>query len=200
MIYEFEGVTPVVDPTSFVHPQAVLIGDVVIGPGCYVAPFASLRGDFGKIALGAGANVQDSCTLHTFPGQTTLVEEDGHIGHGAILHSATIRRGALVGMNAVLMDGAIVGAHAFVGACAFVKAGFEVPARHLAAGHPATNLRELTEQELAWKANGTRLYQQLAQRSLAGMEPVQPLARVEEGRVGVPWKEGAARPLHELRK
>jgi len=107
--YAIEGVIPVVHPTAYVHPTAVLIGDVHIGPNCYVGPNASLRGDFGRIVLHAGANVQDNCVMHGFPQQDTLVEENGHIGHGAVLHSCTVRRDALVGMNAVVMDEAVVG-------------------------------------------------------------------------------------------
>jgi phenylacetic acid degradation protein len=199
-VYEFEGVIPVIDPTAFVHPEAVVIGDVIIGPRCYVAPFASLRGDFGRIMLEAGENVQDSCTLHAFPGKATVVEADGHIGHGAILHGCIVRRGALIGMNAVVMDDAIVGECAFVGAASFVKAGFEVPARSLAAGNPATTIRALSETELAWKANGTRVYQRLAQRSLSGLRPTVALAELPEERRVVSWEEGTASPLHELKK
>lgn len=199
-VYEFAGVIPVIDPTAFVHPDAVLIGDVIVGPGCYVAPFASLRGDFGRIALEAGVNVQDSCTLHAFPGKATIVGLDGHIGHGAILHGCTVRHGALIGMNAVVMDDAVVGEYAFVGAASLVKAGFEVPARSLAAGNPATTIRPLSEIELAWKANGTRVYQRLAQRSLNSLRPAAALAEVEPNRHRVSWEEGTASPLHALRK
>jgi len=199
-VYEFAGVIPVIDPTAFVHPEAVVIGDVIIGPGCYVAPFASLRGDFGRITIEAGVNVQDSCTLHAFPGKATLVEADGHIGHGAILHGCTVRRGALIGMNAVVMDDAVVGEFAFVGAASFVKAGFAVPARSLAAGNPATTIRPLSETELAWKANGTRVYQRLAQRSLTTMRPAVALAVAGPDRRGVLWDEGTASPLHVLKK
>jgi phenylacetic acid degradation protein len=115
--YSLDGIVPVIDPSAFVHPTAVLIGDVIVGPGCYVGPCASLRGDFGRIVLEAGANVQDTCVIHGFPKQDTLVEENGHIGHGAILHSCVVRRDALVGMNAVVMDEAEIGAQAIVAAC-----------------------------------------------------------------------------------
>jgi phenylacetic acid degradation protein len=199
-VYEFAGVVPVIDPTAFVHPEAVLIGDVLVGPRCYVAPFASLRGDFGRITLEAGVNVQDSCALHAFPGKATLVEADGHIGHGAILHGCTVRRGALIGMNAVVMDDAVVGEYAFVGAASFVKAGFEVPARSLAAGNPATTIRALSETEMAWKANGTRVYQRLAQRSLTSLRPAVALVEAGPDRPAVAWDEGTATPLHLLKK
>src|SRR6201999_3695179 len=138
------------------HPQAVLIGDVVIGPGCYVEPGASLRGDMGRIVLGAGSNVQDNCVLHTFPSKTLLLEEESHIGHGAVLHGCTVKRGALVGINAVVMDDVVVGEESLVSAAAFVRAGFVVPRRTLVTGAPARVIRELTEEEVAWKAVGTR--------------------------------------------
>jgi phenylacetic acid degradation protein len=141
-----------------------------------------LRGDFGRIVLEAGANVQDGCVLHGFPAQDTRVEENGHIGHGAILHSCVVRRDALVGMNAVVMDEAEVGEQAIVAACAFVPAGMKVPPRTLVAGMPAKVRRELSEQEIAWKLEGTRTYQDLTRRSLASLVEVAPLAAVEDGR------------------
>ena len=180
--YSIEGVIPVVDPSAYVHPTAVLIGDVIVGPGCYIGPTACLRGDFGRIVLEAGANVQDGCVLHGFPAQDTRVEENGHIGHGAILHSCVVRRDALVGMNAVVMDEAEVGEQAIVAACAFVPAGMKVPPRTLVAGMPAKVRRELSEQEVAWKLEGTRTYQDLTRRSLASLVEVAPLAAVEAGR------------------
>lgn len=180
--YSLEGLVPVVDPSAFVHPTAVLIGDVIVGPNCYVGPCASLRGDFGRIVLQAGANVQDTCVIHGFPKQDTLVEENGHIGHGAVLHSCVVRRDALVGMNAVVMDEAEVGAQSIVAACAFVPAGMKVPPRSLVAGVPAKVMRALKDEEVAWKLEGTRAYQKLAQRSLASMHEVQPLREPEPGR------------------
>jgi phenylacetic acid degradation protein len=130
-VYEIDGITPVVDPTAFVHPSAVLIGDVLVGAGAYIGPCASLRGDFGRLEVRAGANLQDSCTMHGFPGTDTIVEEDGHIGHGAVLHGCIVQRNALVGMNAVVNDNAVIGESAMVAAMAFVKAGFVVPPRSL---------------------------------------------------------------------
>jgi phenylacetic acid degradation protein len=180
--YEIDGLIPVVDPTAFVHPTAILIGDVFVGAGCYVGPAASLRGDFGRLVLEAGANVQDTCVMHGFPGTDTVVEIDGHIGHGAVLHGCRIKRNALVGMNAVIMDNAIVGEAAMVAACAFVKAGMEIPARTLAAGVPAKLVRELSEQELAWKVEGTATYQTLTRRCLSTMHEVLPLATAEPNR------------------
>jgi phenylacetic acid degradation protein len=181
-VYAIDGIVPVVDPTAYVHPTAVLIGDVIVGPGCYIGPAACLRGDFGRLIIERGANVQDTCVMHGFPGTDTVVEEDGHIGHGAVLHGCRIGRNALIGMNAVIMDNAIVGESAIVAACAFVKAGAEIPPRSLAAGTPAKVIRELSEAEIAWKADGTRTYQDLARRSLATMQEVSPLAAVEPDR------------------
>jgi phenylacetic acid degradation protein len=180
--YAIEGVIPVVDPSAYVHPTAVLIGDVIVGPECYVGPNAVLRGDFGRIVLQRGANLQDTCVMHSFPDQDTVVEEDGHIGHGAVLHSCTVRRGALVGMNAVVMDEAVVGEAAIVAACAFVPAGMQVPPRTLVTGSPAKVRRELTQPEIDWKQEGTRVYQDLTRRSLASMVEVAPLPALEADR------------------
>ena len=187
-VYAIDGVTPVVDPSSYVHPSAILIGDVIIGRNCYIGPSACLRGDFGRIVIGDGANVQDSCIMHGFPGTDTIVEENGHIGHGAILHGCRIRRGALIGMNSVINDNAEIGEAAIVAAMSFVKAEMIVPARTLAAGTPARVLRELTELEMAWKAEGTRSYQDLTLRSLATMQETVALSAPEPDRkrVNVP--------------
>jgi len=181
-VYSIDGVTPVVDPAAFVHPSAVLIGDVIVGAGCYIGPAACLRGDFGHIEIRAGANIQDTCVLHGFPGVGTIVEEDGHIGHGVVLHGCTIRRNALVGMNAVINDSAEIGESAIVAAMAFVKAKMVVPPRTLAAGIPARIVRELTEAELAWKIEGTDSYKALALRSARTMQAVAPLPAPEPGR------------------
>jgi phenylacetic acid degradation protein len=181
-VYALDGVVPVVDPTAFVHPSAVLIGDVIVGPGCYIGPAACLRGDFGHIEVRAGANIQDTCVLHGYPGLGTIVEEDGHVGHGAVLHGCRVERNGLVGMNAVVNDNAVVGDSAIVAAMAFVKAGMVIPPRTIASGVPAKVLRALTDTELAWKAEGTRHYQDLARRSLATMRAVAPLPAPEPGR------------------
>lgn len=180
--YAIEGVIPVVDPSAYVHPTAVLIGDVIVGPGCYVGPAACLRGDFGRIILERGANIQDTCVVHGFPAHDTVVEENGHVGHGAVLHSCIVRRDALVGMNAVVMDDAEVGEQAIVAASAFVRAGMKIAPRTLVAGVPAKVVRELSPQEIAWKQEGTRTYHDLTRRSLASMQEVQPLAQVEQDR------------------
>jgi phenylacetic acid degradation protein len=181
-VYSINGVTPVVHPTAYVHSSAVLIGDVIVGAGCYIGPCASLRGDFGRIDVRAGANLQDGCIAHGFPGTDTIVAEEGHVGHGAILHGCIIEKNALVGMNAVINDSAVVGESAIVAAMAFVKAKMVVPPRTLVAGMPARVVRELTETELAWKIEGTRSYQELTRRSLATMQATTPLTAVEPGR------------------
>jgi phenylacetic acid degradation protein len=195
--YSIDGMIPVVHPGAFVDPSAELIGDVWVGDGVYVGPFASLRGDFGRLVLEAGSNLQDHCTMHGFPGSDTVVEENGHIGHGAVLHGCRIGRNALVGMNAVVMDGAVVGEDAIVAAMCFVRAGFEVPARHLIAGVPGRVVRELTATELSWKVDGTLTYQRLVQRCKATLRPVEPLASDDPARARLQTE--ALAPLHRTR-
>ena len=196
--YEIDGLKPVVHPTAYVHPTAVLIGDVVVGPGAYIGPCASLRGDFGRIVLARGCNVQDTCVIHGFPASDTVLEDNAHVGHGSVLHGCVVRRDALVGMNAVVMDEAEVGEGAFVAASAFVRAGLKIPARSLAAGVPAKVLRELSEQELAWKLEGTRTYQRLTERCLATMKECAPLAEEEPGRPRL--DAGLVQPLIATRR
>ena len=181
-VYAIDGIVPVVDPTAFVHPTAVLIGDVIVGPRCYVGPLASLRGDFGRLILGEGANIQDTCVMHGFPSTDTVVEENGHIGHGAVLHGCRIARNVLVGMNAVVMDGAEVGENSIIAAMAFIRANTAIPPRSLVAGIPARVVRELTDDEIVWKSQGTATYQDLAVRSLKTMKAVEPLTAVEPAR------------------
>jgi len=193
-VYAIDGVVPVVDPTAFVHPTAVLIGDVIIGPRCYIGPLASLRGDFGAIRIGAGANVQDCCVMHAFPGQDAVVEEDGHVGHGAILHGCVVGKNALVGMNSVVMDGAVIGENSIVAAQSFVRAGAILPARSLIGGIPAKVMRELSDQDIAWKSAGTAEYQRLTERSLSTMVACAPLTAPEANRPKV--DAGTVAPLH----
>lgn len=181
-IYALRGMTPVVHPAAFVHPTAVLIGDVIVGPRVYVGPGASLRGDFGRLVMEEGSNLQDNCVMHGFPDRDTVLEVDAHIGHGAVIHGARIGRNALIGMNAVIMDYAEVGEDAIVAAMALVKAQDVVPPRAVYAGVPARQVREVTEGELAWKAQGTRDYQALAQACLESHVAVEPLTEVEADR------------------
>lgn len=184
--YEYEGVRPVVHPSAFVHETAVLIGDVIIGEGCLVGPNAVLRGDIGRLEMKAGSNIQDTCVVHCFPGKDVTIEENGHVGHGAVLHGCRIGRNALIGINAVLMDDVEVGENAIVGALAFVKEGTVIPPATLFAGAPAKQIRELSEKEIGWKSRGTEVYQHLAQRHAATGDCVEPLAEVEPDRQRVP--------------
>src|ERR671922_2185564 len=174
-VYAIDGLVPVVDPSAFVHPSAVLIGDVIVGARVYIGPCASLRRDFGRIVVEEGANIQDHCTMHGFPGKDTIAGAESTIGHGAILHGCVVRRGALIGMNCVINDNAEVGEDAVVAALAFVKAEARIPARSVAAGIPARVLRELSQDELRWKHENMLLYQQLAERSRQTMREVEAL-------------------------
>jgi len=180
--YSLDGLSPVVHPSAFVHPSAELIGDVWVGANCYIGPLASLRGDFGRIVVRDGANVQDTCVLHAFPGKDCVVDVNGHIGHGAVLHGCTVGRNALVGMNSVVMDEVEIGEATIVAAGAFVRAGLKVPPRVLLVGTPAKVVRELSEDEVKWKSEGTAVYQALAQRCRASLVPVQPLTSDDENR------------------
>ena len=196
-VYAIDGIVPVVDPSAYVHPSAVLIGDVIVGPNCYVGPCASLRGDFGRLILEAGANLQDTCVMHGFPGTDTVVEENGHIGHGAVLHGCRIGKNALVGMNAVIMDNAVIGESSIVAASAFVKANQVVPPQTLVAGVPAKVIRLLSAEEMAWKADGTRTYQELTRRCLATLVETTPLSEVEPDRKRIEMPDVV--PLTELK-
>jgi len=197
--YEIDGVAPVVAPTSFVHESAVLIGDVIIGPGCYIGPHASLRGDFGRIVIGEGSNVQDSAVIHAFPGADAVLEPNSHIGHSAVLHGCTVRSFALIGIGAIVLDGAEVGEDALVGAGALVTAGTVIPPRTMAIGSPAKVVRPLDATELEWKRTGVGVYQQLTRRSLATLRAVEPLTEVEPDRRRVSTDRDVSVPLHERR-
>ncbi len=181
-IYAYDGIVPVIDPTAFVHPAAVVVGDVIIGARCYVGPCAVLRGDFGRITLCPGSNLQETCVVHAFPDLEVVVEEDGHIGHGAILHGCRVGRNSMVGMNAVIMDEAVIGENSIVAALAFVKAGARIPPGSLAVGAPAKVVRTLTEEEIDWKRRGTAVYQQLACDAHHKLVQVTPLDAPEPNR------------------
>ncbi len=193
-VYSLEGITPVVHPDAFIHETAVLIGDVIIGADCYIGPNASLRGDFGRIVLEKGANLQDTCVMHSFPGKDCIVETDGHIGHGAVLHGCHIGANAMVGMNAVVMDDANIGESSIIAAVAFVPAGFECPPQSLVIGVPAKVKRRLTDQEVEWKARGTVEYQQLAQRCRATLKKVEALTEAEPDRRRINLREYSFKP------
>ncbi len=196
--YSIDGITPVIDPAAFVHPAATIIGDVIIAAGCYVGPGAVLRGDFGRLILEEGANMQDTCVMHGFSNTDTRIERNGHIGHGAVLHGCVVRENALVGMNAVVMDGAVVGHSAIVAAMSFVRAGAEIPDRHLAAGTPSRIIRELKDEEIAWKEQGTMDYQQLARRCFESLIEVQPLTEQEPDRARLQVSDSI--PLHQQKQ
>ncbi|MEE2955922.1 MAG: phenylacetic acid degradation protein PaaY [Pseudomonadota bacterium] len=197
-VYAIDGITPVVEPSAFVHPTAVVIGDVVIGKNCYVGPNVSLRGDLGQIFMKNGSNMQDGCIAHTFAGGQTVLEEFANVGHGAVLHGCHLGKGVLIGMNAVIMDDAEIGDFAFVAALAFVKAKFIVPPKTIVAGIPAKIIAKVNEEELAWKAEGDEDYQQIIKRSHATLKRVKPLSDSEKIRhprikiKGIP-------PLHRIK-
>ena len=200
-VYAIDGVVPYVHPESYVHPTACLIGDVIVEAGCYIGPGASLRGDFGRLIMRRGSNLQDNCIVHGLPRIETVIEEDGHIGHGAVLHGCRVGRNALVGMSAVIMDGAVIGADAIVAALAFVKAGFEVPPGVLVAGIPARILRALSDVDRRWKAEATREYQELARRSLASILECEALRALDAARLAQRTKgETAAAPTYLQKK
>ena len=181
--YAIDGVIPVVSPKAYVHPTAVLIGDVIIEEGVYIGPFASLRADFGSIHIKKNANVQDNCVIHGFPNSVTVVEEYGHIGHAAILHGCQIGKNVLVGMNSVILDYAQIGENTIIGANSTVKAKAIIPANVLALGSPAKVIRDLEAKEIAWKSKGTEEYIHLAQRCLNSLQEVEPHTQVVEGRL-----------------
>jgi phenylacetic acid degradation protein len=181
-VYSFQGMVPVVDPSAYVHPTAVLIGDVIIGAGVYVAPCAVLRGDFGRLVIEEDANVQDHCVVHGFPDRDTLVEKLGHIGHHAIIHGAVVRRNSMIGMGAILLDYCEIGADSIVAAQALVKANEIVPPRSMMAGIPAKRIREVTDKDLEWKRLATIDYKRLPPLYHQSLKPADPLKAVEANR------------------
>jgi carbonic anhydrase/acetyltransferase-like protein (isoleucine patch superfamily) len=194
MLYEFEGFRPVVHPTAFVHPQAVVTGNVIIGQHVYIGPGAALRGDWGEIIIGDGCNVQENCTVHMFPGVTVRLEENAHIGHGAIIHGARIGRNCLVGMNAVLMDNVELGDECIVGALSFLPADSKWERRKVIVGNPAKAVKDVSDEMIAWKSEGTALYRSLPATLHATLTPCEALREVPAGRAPITagyrtWKE-----------
>jgi carbonic anhydrase/acetyltransferase-like protein (isoleucine patch superfamily) len=194
MVYEFNGFRPVIHESSFIHPQAAVTGHVIIGQNVYVGPGAAIRGDWGKIIIEDGCNVQENCTIHMFPGVTVWLQAGAHIGHGAIIHGATIGANCLVGMNAVLMDDVVLGKGCIVGALCFLKAGEIIPARSLVVGNPGKIIKEVSDEMLAWKTEGTRLYQQLPEQCYDTLRPCEPLRVVPKNQPEMPadyavWKK-----------
>ncbi|WP_421775488.1 transferase hexapeptide repeat family protein [Gracilimonas sp.] len=178
MIYEFNGYKPVVHKSAFVHPQAAVTGNVIIGKDVYIGPGAAIRGDWGKIVIEDGCNVQENCTIHMFPGITVTLEESAHVGHGAIIHGAHLGKNCLIGMNAVIMDNVKVGKESIVGALAFVPEGMEIPNRKLVVGNPAKILKDVSDEMAAWKSKGTELYQQLPGELHESLKECEPLREV----------------------
>jgi len=181
-VYALDDFIPVIDPTSFIHPSAEIIGDVIIQANCYIGPNAVLRGDFGRIFVGANSNVQDCCVLHSFPKKDCHLEPFSHIGHCAVLHGCYIGENSLIGMNAVVMDDANIGTESIVAACAFVKAQFTCQPRSMVVGTPAKVIRNLTEQEVSWKTSGTQEYINLATRCKESLRIIEPLTEVQANR------------------
>ncbi|HEU4471285.1 MAG TPA: transferase hexapeptide repeat family protein [Flavisolibacter sp.] len=175
MFYEFNGIRPVVHPSAFVHPQAIVTGHVIIGKDVYIGPGCALRGDWGRIVIADGCNVQENCTVHMFPGVTVHLEAAAHIGHGAIIHGATIGRNCLIGMNAVIMDEAVVGEESIVGALCFIKQGEQIPPRSVVVGNPARIVKQVSDDMINWKTKGTQLYQQLPGQCRESLRPCEPL-------------------------
>jgi carbonic anhydrase/acetyltransferase-like protein (isoleucine patch superfamily) len=196
-VYRFEGFVPVIHESAFVHPKAAVTGNVIIGRDVYIGPGAAIRGDWGGIVISDGCNVQENCTVHMFPGVTVVLEESAHIGHGAIVHGARIGRNSLIGMNAVIMDNAVVGGECIVGALCFVPAGMQIPDRKVVVGNPAKIVKDVSDEMIAWKTEGTRLYQSLPAQLRESLEEVEPLREVEPGRPVQPrsyltWREKGA--------
>ena len=182
MIYEFNGFKPVIHESAFVHPQANVTGNVIIGKDVYIGPFAAIRGDFGKIVIEDGCNVQESCTIHMFPGTTTTLKRNAHIGHGAIVHGGTIGENCLIGMNAVIMDDVEIGDECIIGALCFVPAKTSIPNRKIAVGNPAKVVKDVSDEMIKWKTEGTKIYQALPQQCKETLKECEPLREVEPNR------------------
>lgn len=182
MIYEFNGYKPVIDPSSYIHKEATIIGNVVIGKDVYVGPGASIRGDWGKITIKNGCNIQDNCTIHIFPGKDVILEENAHIGHGAIIHGSYIGKNSLIGMNSVIMDDTVIGEECIIGALCFVKGEMKIANRKIVVGNPAKIKGEVSDDMIKWKKKGTELYQNLPKECRELMKECNPLSKLEKNR------------------
>ncbi len=196
MIYAFKGFIPVVHPSAFVHPQAAVTGNVIIGKDVYIGPGAAIRGDWGGVVINDGCNVQENCTIHMFPGVTVTLEKSAHIGHGAIIHGAQIGANTMVGMNAVIMDRVRLGKECIVGALAFLKADSEWPERSLIVGNPAKVIRQVSDEMIGWKTKGTKLYQSLPKDCHSTLKAVEPLTELPEDR---PSQESLFQTWNEIK-
>jgi len=197
MIYEFKGFIPVVHETAFVHPQAAVTGNVIIGKDVYIGPGAAIRGDWGGIIIEDGCNVQENCTIHMFPGVTVLLKEAAHIGHGAIIHGATIGKNTMIGMNSVIMDNVEIGDECIIGALSFVKANSIIPNRSLVVGNPAKVIKEVNDNMIGWKTKGTKLYQSLPNDLKETLRPCEPLREIPKDR---PTQESLYQTWNEIKK
>ncbi|WP_395061615.1 transferase hexapeptide repeat family protein [Flavobacterium sp.] len=197
MIYEFKGFIPVIHESSFIHPQAAVTGNVIIGKNVYVGPGAAIRGDWGEIIIEDGCNVQENCTIHMFPGKSMVLKAGAHIGHGAIIHGANIGANCLVGMNAVIMDDVNIGDECIIGALSFIKAGMQIQNRKMVVGNPATIIKDVSDEMIDWKTKGTALYQQLPQECYETLKAVEPLREIPTNR---PTQEAFYKTLEEFKK
>ncbi|MDT0555847.1 transferase hexapeptide repeat family protein [Patiriisocius hiemis] len=197
MIYSFKGHIPVVHKSSFVHPLAAVTGNVIIGENCYIGPGAAIRGDWGEIILEDGVNVQENCTVHMFPGKSITLKESAHVGHGAVIHGANLGKNCLIGMNSVVMDGAEIGDECIVGAMSFVKAETLFKSRQLIVGNPAKTIKEVSDEMIAWKTAGTKLYQQLPMDCYETLKEVEPLREIPKNR---PIQEDFYKTLQEIKR
>jgi phenylacetic acid degradation protein len=197
MIYKFKNHTPIIHESSFVHPLAAVTGNVIIGKNCYIGPGAAIRGDWGEIVLEDGVNVQENCTVHMFPGKCITLKKGAHVGHGAIIHGSNLGENCMIGMNAVIMDDSEIGEECIVGALAFVKAESKIPKRSLLVGNPAKIIKEVSEDMIAWKTAGTRLYKRLPADCYESLEEVEPLREIPKHR---PEQENFYKTLEEFRK
>jgi len=195
-VYEFNGFKPVIKESSFVHPLAAVIGNVIIGENVYIGPGAAIRGDWGQIVIEDGCNVQENCTIHMFPGTTTRLKKGAHIGHGAIIHGGTIGENCLIGMNSVVMDDVIMEDECIIGALCFVPAKMHLPKRSLAVGNPAKIIKEVSDEMIAWKTKGTALYQALPADCYATMKECEPLREIEANR---PEQEALFKTWEEIK-
>jgi phenylacetic acid degradation protein len=194
-IYSFNNFIPIIHPSSFIHPLAAVTGNVIIGKNCYIGPGAAIRGDWGEIILEDGVNVQENCTVHMFPGKSIRLQESAHVGHGAIIHGANLGRNCMIGMNAVIMDDAEIGEESIIGAVAFIKAETVIPPRSLVVGNPGKIIKQVSDEMIAWKTAGTKLYQQLPKDCHNSLEEVEPLREIPTNR---PKQEDFYKTLNEF--